>query len=225
MHFTIYISGILYACPGSMQPFLISREPVWWPWCHLAASQTRPYCASVKSHSPGRLVSRQWEAVDRACAPYYLRIYNDRASRSANLHQCFFLFYSPCAGFFWKKTSRHPGLSAPLQPRFGSLRLLAFPKVKIAVERGEICECDGHTVYKLNQRRLTAEWLALRQSDYSLMRSKVSFGWLPSYIKATLPVLEIFKMAAYFPDRPHIFCTNMCILNFKGWDLKPETEL
>ena len=36
------------------------------------------------------------------------------------------------------------------------------------------------------------------------MHSKVSSAWLPSYIKATLPVLEIFKMARYFPDRPHI---------------------
>jgi len=44
----------------------------------------------------------------------------------------------------------------PLQPRVGSLRLLAFPKAKIAVDR-EICECDGHTVHKLRQRRLTAD--------------------------------------------------------------------
>jgi len=34
------------------------------------------------------------------------------------------------------------------------------------------------------------------------MRSKVSFGWLPSYIKATRPVLEIFQMAGYFVDSP-----------------------
>jgi hypothetical protein len=34
------------------------------------------------------------------------------------------------------------------------------------------------------------------------MRNKVSSDWLPSYIKATRPVLEIFKMAGYFPDSP-----------------------
>jgi hypothetical protein len=45
----------------------------------------------------------------------------------------------------------------PLQPTFGSLRLLAFPKAKIAVEKEEIRECDGHTVHKLIQRRLTAD--------------------------------------------------------------------
>jgi len=32
------------------------------------------------------------------------------------------------------------------------------------------------------------------------MHSKVSSDWLPSYIKVTRPVLEIFKMAGYFPD-------------------------
>jgi hypothetical protein len=56
--------------------------------------------------------------------------------------------------FLFGKTSHHPGLSAPLQPRFGFLRLLAFTKVKIAVERKEICDCDGHTVHTLSLRRL-----------------------------------------------------------------------
>ena len=64
------------------------------------------------------------------------------------------------------------------------------------------CECDGHTVHKPNQRRLTADWLAPRESDCSRTRSKVSSDWLPSYFKATRTVLELFKMAGYFPDRP-----------------------
>jgi hypothetical protein len=55
----------------------------------------------------------------------------------------------------------------PLQPRFGSLRLMTFPKTKIAVEREEICECDGHTVHKLSHQRLTADWLAPRENDCS----------------------------------------------------------
>jgi hypothetical protein len=36
------------------------------------------------------------------------------------------------------------------------------------------------------------------------MHSKVSSDWLPSNIKATRPVLEIFKMAGYFLDSPHM---------------------
>ena len=60
------------------------------------------------------------------------------------------------------------------------------------------CECDGHTVHKLSQRHLTADQLAPRESDYSRMRNKDSSDRLPSYIKATRPVLEIFRMAGYF---------------------------
>jgi hypothetical protein len=51
--------------------------------------------------------------------------------------------------FVFDKASHNPGLSAPLQLKFGSLRLLAYFFVvvaKIAVEREENCECDSHTV-------------------------------------------------------------------------------
>jgi hypothetical protein len=36
------------------------------------------------------------------------------------------------------------------------------------------------------------------------MHSKVSSDWLPSYIKVTPTVLEIFKMAGYFLDSPRM---------------------
>ena len=42
---------------------------------------------------------------------------------------------------FFGKTSNYPGDSGPLQPRFGALWLLAFPKTKITFEREEI---SGH---------------------------------------------------------------------------------
>jgi hypothetical protein len=64
------------------------------------------------------------------------------------------------------------------------------------------CECDGHTVHMLSQRRLTADWLAPQKSDCSRVHSKVSSDWLPSYIRATRTVLEIFRMSGYFPDSP-----------------------
>ena len=41
---------------------------------------------------------------------------------------------------FYGETSNHPGDSVPLQPRFGTLRLLAFPKTKITFEREEIAD-------------------------------------------------------------------------------------
>jgi len=192
------------ACPETTQPFWIPGEPVAWPSCNLAASQRWPYCASVNNHAPVGLVGRQWDAVDWACVLCDRRIHNDRASRSANLHQCACPFYSSRAGVFGK-TPHRPGLLASLQPRLGSLRFLVFLIAKIAVENGEICECDGHTVHKLIQRRLTADWLAPRYSECSRMRSKVSSDWLPSYTKATRQVLEVLKMAGYFPDRPRMY--------------------
>jgi hypothetical protein len=160
----------------------------------MAASQRRPYCVSVNSHCPGGLVSRQWDAVCWACVLCDRRIYSDQASRLANLHQCAWPFCSSRGAIFFGKTSHRPGLSAPLQPRFGSLRFLAFLKAKLTIESEEICEWDVHTVHKVSQRRLTADWLAPWDSECSRMRSKVSSDWLPSYIKVTWPVLEIFKM-------------------------------
>jgi hypothetical protein len=125
------------------------------------------------------------------------------ASRSASSQQFTCPFYSSCVGFFGK-TSHHLGLSALLQLTFGSLWLLAFPKVKITIEREQICECDSYTVHKLSQWCLTANWLTPQDSNCSLMRSKVFSDWLPSYIKAIQPVLEIFNIDRYFPDRPRM---------------------
>ena len=70
---------------------------------------------------------------------------------------------------FSGKASHHPGLSVPLQPRFGFPWLTAFPKTKIAIEREDICECDGHTVHKLSQHYLTTDWLAPRVAQYGLL--------------------------------------------------------
>ena len=41
---------------------------------------------------------------------------------------------------FFGETSDHPGDSTPLQPRFGALRLLAFPKTKITCEKEAISD-------------------------------------------------------------------------------------
>jgi hypothetical protein len=46
------------------------------------------------------------------------------------------------------------------------------------------CKCNGHTVHKLGQRRLTAGLLSPGDSECSRKRSEVSSDWLPSYIKA-----------------------------------------
>jgi hypothetical protein len=56
---------------------------------------------------------------------------------AASSRQCACPFYSSRAGLFGK-SSHHPGLSVPLQPRFGFLWLLAFSKAKIALKWGII---------------------------------------------------------------------------------------
>jgi len=139
----------------------------------LGSQSEETYSASVNSHSPVRLVIRQWDAVDWACVLCDRRIQNDGASRSASARDCACPLYSPYAGCFGKP-SHHPGRLAPLQRRFVSLRLLAFPKAKIAFEMEEICECDVHKVHKLSQRRVTADWLASREGNCSRTHSKVS---------------------------------------------------
>ena len=53
---------------------------------------------------------------------------------------------SACSGItshveFFGETWNPPGDSAPVQPRFGDLWLLAFPKTKITFEREEISDC------------------------------------------------------------------------------------
>ena len=42
---------------------------------------------------------------------------------------------------FFGKTSNHPSDSAPLQPRSGTLQLMAFPNTKMTFEREEISDC------------------------------------------------------------------------------------
>jgi hypothetical protein len=113
---------------------------------------------------------------------------------------------------FFSRTSHHPGLSAPIQLRFGFLRILAFPKTKIAVERKEICECECHTLHKLSKRRLTVGWLNTREKAWSRMCSNVCSDWLPGYIKVTLSVLELFKRACYFPYNHRILQIGIDVL-------------
>ena len=43
---------------------------------------------------------------------------------------------------FFGETSNHPGDLVSLQPRFGALQLLAFPKTEISFEREEISDCQ-----------------------------------------------------------------------------------
>jgi hypothetical protein len=76
------------------------------------------------------------------------------------------------------------------------------------------CECDSHTVHKLSQRRLTADWLVPQESDCSQVHSKVS-DWLTDCRVTSRPhwlVLEIFEVDGYFPDSLHNTCLTVLVL-------------
>ena len=99
---------------------------------------------------------------------------------------------------FWKSITSPRSVSTPTAQ-------IWLPATSGVSQSSNHCwkeDCDGRVVHKLSQRRLTADCLAPRESDCSRMHSKVSSDWLPSYIKATRPVLEIFKMVGYFTDSP-----------------------
>ena len=119
-------------CPESIQPFWISPQPVEWPWCNLAASRRRPYCASVNSQlsrgASQSAVRRRWLSLCTVW-PSHSQWPSEQISKSASMRLPILQFTRKLYG----KTLHHPGLSAPLRPRFGSLRLLVFPKAKIAV--------------------------------------------------------------------------------------------
>jgi len=61
------------------------------------------------------------------------------------------------------------------------------------------------------------------------MRSKVSSDRLPSYIKVMRSVLEIFKMAGYFPDktrkRPSIVVTYYRNVEQEKCRVEPQNGL
>ena len=151
-------------CTKSIQPFWISREPFTLPWCNLAACQRRPYCASVNSHSPVGLLSRQWDSDDWACVLCDRRIYNDRASWSVSSRQSACSFYISHAGFF-RKASHHPGVSAPLKPDLAPCDFWLFPKLNCRWKRGDLWKRPSHSTQSLSTAshcRLTSptgEWL------------------------------------------------------------------
>ena len=120
------------------------------------------------------------------------RIHNYRASRSTLTRQCVCSFFSSRTGLL----ATHRINQVCQSP---TVHIWLFPKLKITLQMEEIFECDVHTVHKLSQRLITVDLLAPRDSDCSRMYIKVSSDWLPSYIEATRPVFEIFKMARYFP--------------------------
>jgi hypothetical protein len=125
-----YVTVGYVGCPESIRPFWISREPVAWCWCNLAARHRRPYCAFMNSRSPVGLVSRQWDVVYRSCVLCDHRIHNGQASRSASSRQYTCPFYTSRAGFFFGKHHITQVCQHPCSPYLAPCNFWLFPKPK-----------------------------------------------------------------------------------------------
>ena len=120
-------------------------------------------------------------------------------------HHCSCMTF--CAEIFGE-TSNHPSDSDPLQPRFGALWLLAFPKTKITFEREEIS----------NHQWDSGKYDGAADGDWeNCVRSQGAYFkeyWGIIVLCIMFPISCIFfnkcfyfsyYMAGYLPDRHHTF--------------------
>ena len=106
---------------------------------------------------------------------------------------------------FFCETSNYPGDSAPLQPRFDALWLLAFPKTKITFEREEISELD-----KI-QENMTVQLMAIGRTVWgpkvlTLKETEVSLSYVQCFldlVSSSVNVSIFPYMAGQLLDRLH----------------------
>ena len=122
------------------------------------------------------------------------------ASSWQHTHSCI----TSATGLFGE-TSNHPGDSAHLQPRFGALLLLGFPKTKITFEREETLVCwdsskdDREAVGDENSVRSQGAYF---KGDYGVTVLCVVF--LISCIFFNKCFYFSYTIAGYPLERPHI---------------------
>ena len=127
--------------------------------------------------------------------------------------------YQALYRFFWGGISNHPGDWAPLQPRFGALQLLAFPKIKITFEREEISDL-WWDLRKYNKAAV-GHWEncvrsqgAYFEGDWGVVVLCTVF--LISCMFFSKCVYFSYYMVGYFLDR-----LRVCV--WGGWVCMPET--
>jgi hypothetical protein len=177
----LFVTWYLYLkyerCLENIQPFWISREPVTWPWCKLAASQRRAYCTSVNSHSTVGLVSRQRDAVDWACV-----LCDRRISHISSLSKAI-LTLGKVAGSQILAVGVLTDLDdvtlcqKRLHDNCRMRRRIVLMKLMCSLCH---CECDGRTIQKVSQRRLTADWLDPRERGHATGSRDIQNGWILS---------------------------------------------
>ena len=123
------------------------------------------------------------------------------AASSRNICLCI----TSCAEVFGE-TSNHPGDSASLQPRFDTLRLLDFPKIKITFEREGISDHQWDS--GKYDRAADGDWNCVRsqgaylEGDWSIIVLYTMF--LVSCIFFNKCLYVAYYMAEYILDRPSI---------------------
>ena len=111
------------------------------------------------------------------------------------------------------ETSNHPGDLAPLQPRFGALQLLAFPKLKSPL-KGKRFQTIDETQEKMGQLMAIPtkdfaesfeQWKRLWEN---CVRSQVVFVLCAMFLVPCIFFNKClyfsYHMARYYLDRPHI---------------------
>ena len=131
-------------------------------------------------------------------------------------HSCI-TSHAECFG----EISNNSGDSAPLQPRFGALWLLAFPKTKITFERDEISDCwwdpgkyDGAA--DGDWEKFVRSQGAYFEGDSGVIVLCTMF--LVSCIFFTKCLYFSYYMSGYLLHRPHLlyfYCTFLCLGIFR----------
>ena len=151
-------------------------------------------------------------------------------SSEQHTHSC---MMSPAEIFC--ETSNHPGDSAPLQPTFGPLWLLAFPQTKTTIESKEISECQWDS--EKYDRAAHGDWEncvrsqgAYSEGDWGVIVLCTMFLVFCIFFSKCL--YFSYYMARYFLDRPcciylctyihllHIYThRNICISKEFSWKI------
>ena len=102
---------------------------------------------------------------------------------------------------FFGKTSNHPGDSAPLQPRFVTLWLLAFPKTKITFETEKISDCGCLRCSGACESASVCTFYRVNKSFLNIQKNLhlVSVEWTVSYSGYLFryPFLKPFQYVPY----------------------------
>ena len=106
------------------------------------------------------------------------------------------------------ETSNHPGDSAPLQPRFGTLQLLAFLKTKITFEREDISDRQWDS--RKHNRAVDGDWENCVRSQGAYFEG----DWCVIVLCTMFPVSYIFNKYLYFSyHKARYFLNRPCTYN------------